>query len=137
MLLRISYQHLYACGMFRGACGAPLIDGVHPLHGFPPFVPLICVAVRSDGGARPHHGVEIGAGDYVIRLFSARQLAARICTILRRADATITLRMTGMTIAVAVRRPAWLAELGKQCPAMDSIQRQAPGSGDSKNSLSA
>jgi two-component system response regulator RegX3 len=52
-------------------------------------VPIIIVSARGDEPDRIV-GLELGADDYVTKPFSAREVAARIRAVLRRAEATTT-----------------------------------------------
>jgi two-component system response regulator RegX3 len=50
-------------------------------------VPIVMLTARGDESDRIV-GLELGADDYVVKPFSAREVAARIRAVLRRADAT-------------------------------------------------
>ena len=74
-------------------------------------VPIIMLTARGDETDRVV-GLELGADDYVVKPFSARELVARIRAVLRRvpddgpaaADAVSELRVGGVTVDVAQRR---------------------------------
>jgi DNA-binding response OmpR family regulator len=73
-------------------------------------VPIIMLTARGDETDRVV-GLELGADDYVVKPFSARELVARIRAVLRRAPATESapsagapLRVGGVTVDTAMRR---------------------------------
>jgi DNA-binding response OmpR family regulator len=73
-------------------------------------VPIIMLTARGDETDRVV-GLELGADDYVVKPFSARELVARIRAVLRRVpddtpapDAVSEVRVGGVTVDVAQRR---------------------------------
>ena len=76
-------------------------------------VPIIMLTARGDETDRVV-GLELGADDYVVKPFSARELVARIRAVLRRVPddapaapgAASAVRVGGVTVDVALRRVA-------------------------------
>src|SRR5215208_2034316 len=66
-------------------------------------VPIIMVTARGDEADRIV-GLELGADDYVTKPFSAREVAARIRAVLRRADAVARGQASDGTLEVGALR---------------------------------
>jgi DNA-binding response OmpR family regulator len=67
--------------------GLPGMDGIEvcrALRAADDWTPVLFVTARDDEVDRVL-GLELGADDYVTKPFSPRELAARVCTVLRRA----------------------------------------------------
>lgn len=64
-------------------------------------VPVIMVTARGDEMDRIV-GLEIGADDYVVKPFSARELVARVRAVLRRFEATSRVEAPAEAVAIAV-----------------------------------
>ena len=77
-------------------------------------VPIIMLTARGEETDRIV-GLELGADDYVVKPFSAREVAARIRAVLRRADAEAPADRDGALVVGPLRldpdrRSAWLGD---------------------------
>ena len=71
-------------------------------------MPVIMLTARGDEADRVL-GLELGADDYVVKPFSARELVARIRAVLRRTSAAATPRRRARSRSArssSIRRPA-------------------------------
>jgi DNA-binding response OmpR family regulator len=85
----------------------PAVDGLSVLRALRArsATPVIVLTARGDEGDRVL-GLELGADDYVVKPFSPRELAARVSSVLRRAQTSPpsdTLRFEGLEIDEAMR----------------------------------
>lgn len=88
--------------MFPGASGLDLLFELRRTS----ETPVILLTARAEEADRVL-GLELGADDYVVKPFSPRELAARVRTVLRRANPTPTVTVLdfgGLTIDMAARQ---------------------------------
>jgi DNA-binding response OmpR family regulator len=87
--------------MLPGLSGLDVLRALGPRH-----TPVILLTARVDEADRVL-GLELGADDYVLKPFSPRELAARVRSVLRRAQATpaddAVLTFDGLTLALPAR----------------------------------
>jgi len=63
--------------------GKPGFDVLEEIRGARPTLPVICLTARGEEDDRVR-GLKLGADDYVVKPFSARELLARVEAVLRR-----------------------------------------------------